>query len=66
MGIEEAILQEVREKSEKRGEKRGETQTKIKGIQKALERNKLTLNEIAEDFEVSLEFVKQVQSGEVK
>jgi len=41
-------------------------QTKINGIQKALERNKLTLKETAEDFEVSLEFVEKVKNGEIK
>jgi len=61
MGIEEAILQEI----EERGVKKGEQQTKIKGIKKALERGKLSIQEIAEDFEVSIEFVLKVQKGEV-
>ena len=61
MGIEEAILQEV----EQRGEEKGELQTKIKGIQRALKRGKLTIEEIAEDFEVTKQFVLQVQKGEI-
>jgi tRNA nucleotidyltransferase/poly(A) polymerase len=58
MGIEEAIIQEVKEKSK--------LESKILGIQKALKRNKLSLEEIAEDFEVNLDFVIQVKKGEVK
>ncbi|WP_026999199.1 hypothetical protein [Eisenibacter elegans] len=58
MGIEEAILQEVREQ----GLTQGQLQAKIQAIQKVLRRGKLTLHEIAEGFEVSLEFVRQVKS----
>lgn len=35
-----------------------------RNIRKALKRGKLTLEEIAEDFEVSLEFVRKIQSEE--
>jgi predicted transposase YdaD len=69
MGIEEAILQEVRETSLEQGLEQGLEklqQSKIKGIQKALSKGKLNLEEIADLFEVSLEFVTQVQSGDVK
>ena len=38
----------------------GVEQTTIKGIKKAIQRGKLTLEEIAEDFEVSLEFVQKI------
>ena len=62
MGIEEAILQEVREQ----GVQEGLREKTIKGIQKALIRGKLSLQEISEDFEVSLEFVQKVQKGEIK
>jgi len=55
MGIEEAILKEV--------EERGILKSKIQGIRKALERGKLTKQEIAEDFEVSFDFVRQVEKG---
>ncbi len=57
MGIEEAILQEVREQ--------GELQTKIKGIKKALNQKLLNIEQIADLFEVSLDFVQKVQKGEI-
>jgi len=34
-------------------------------IKKALKRGKLTFNEIAEDFEVSPDFVLKIQKGEI-
>ncbi len=58
MGIEEAILADVKEQ--------GSLKTKIESIQKSLKRGKLTLEEIAEDFNVSLDFVQKVKSGEIK
>ncbi|HAI74829.1 MAG TPA: hypothetical protein DCM08_01165 [Microscillaceae bacterium] len=70
MGIEEAILQEVKEQAAKRAAKQAakqaELQTKVKGIQMALKQNILSLEQIAELFEVTLDFVKKVQSGELK
>ncbi len=76
MGIEEVVKQyheaqraqaikEGLEEGLKEGLKQLE-QTKIKGIRKALLRGKLDFDEIADIFEVSLAFVKQVQDGEVK
>jgi len=74
MGIIESILEDVKEQGieqgieqgKMEGEKIGELKTKIKGIQKALYRKKLSIEEIAEDFEVSIAFVLQVQNGEIK
>ncbi len=70
MGIEEAILQDVKEQGIEQGIEKGIEQgmtlKTIKGIQKAILRNKLTLEEIAEDFEVSLEYVLKVKNGEIK
>ncbi|TAG50814.1 MAG: hypothetical protein EAZ27_14150, partial [Cytophagales bacterium] len=43
------------------GEEIGESKSKEKGIVKSLKRGKLTLVEIAEDFEVSLEFVLEIK-----
>jgi hypothetical protein len=62
MGIEEAILQEVTEKSIEQGRLEG----KILGIQKALKQGILAYEEIADLFEVSLVFVLQVKNGEIK
>ncbi|MCU0444621.1 MAG: hypothetical protein MUE85_06845, partial [Microscillaceae bacterium] len=70
MGIEEAIIQEVTEKALEKGKIEGKIEAKIEGkilgIQKALKRGKLSLEEIAEDFEVSLAFVLQIKNGEIK
>jgi predicted transposase/invertase (TIGR01784 family) len=55
-----------REEGEKvgleKGEKVGLEKAKIIGIQKALERGKLSVEEIAEDFDVSIEFVLNIKS----
>ncbi|MCU0445703.1 MAG: hypothetical protein MUE85_12390 [Microscillaceae bacterium] len=70
MGIEEIIIEEIREQAFEEGEQlglqKGEHQKTIKGVQKALKQNKLSLAEIADLFEVSLDFVIQVQKGEIK
>ncbi|MEY4938181.1 MAG: hypothetical protein RIS64_4542, partial [Bacteroidota bacterium] len=47
---------------EAKGEAKGRTETVLKGIQKALQRGKLSLEEIAEDFEVSVEYVREIQT----
>ena len=57
MGIEEAI----REEYKKAGLEEGTQKTKIRGIQRALQQRKLSLEEIADLFEVSVDFVRQVQ-----
>jgi predicted transposase YdaD len=54
------------EKGIKIGEEKGKHQKTIQGVQKALQRGRLSIEEIAEDFEVSIEFVLQVQRGEIK
>jgi hypothetical protein len=48
------------------GEQKGELRKTIKGIQKALVQKVLTLEQIADLFEVSLDFVLKVQKGEVQ
>lgn len=40
----------------------GKMEGKIVGISKSLRRGKLTVEEIAEDFEVTIEFVLQIKS----
>jgi predicted transposase YdaD len=74
MGIEEIILEEVKEyylqegkaEGEQLGLQKGELKTKIQGIQKALSQKVLTLEQIADLFEVSLDFVLRVQKGEIQ
>ncbi len=46
--------------------KEGELRKTIRGIQRVLEKNKFTLEEIADLFEVGLDFVLKVQKGEIK
>lgn len=62
--LAEAKEQEMRKAAvvfiQDRSRQEGIQEEKDKGIQKALKRGKLTLTEIAEDFEVSLEYVKQL------
>jgi hypothetical protein len=58
MGIGEAILEDVKEQAVE--------EAKIKGIQKALNQKKWTIDEIADVFEVSIDFVLKVQKGEIK
>lgn len=48
-------------KGEAKGEAKGFLKAKIEGIVKMLKRGKLTLEEIAEDFEVTIEYVLQVK-----
>ncbi len=43
------------------GEKQGSLAAKIEGIKKSLIRGKLSLEEIAEDFEVSLIFIREIK-----
>ena len=44
------------------GKLEGKIEGKIEGISKSLRRGKLTVEEIAEDFEVTIEFVLQIKS----
>jgi hypothetical protein len=64
--VTKRVTKKVTEKVTEQVTEQVRIQTKISGIQKALERNKLTLIEISEDFEVSLEFIMKVKSGEIK
>ena len=57
-GIEKGIEQGI-EKGIDEGFEKGI----VKGIEKALKRGKLSLAEIAEDFEVSLEYLMQIQQN---
>jgi len=41
----------------------GKMEEKMDGIQKALKRGKLTIEEIAEDFDVTVDFVMQIKMG---
>jgi predicted transposase/invertase (TIGR01784 family) len=74
MGIEEAILKEVEEKGIEQGIEQGIGQgieqgitlKNIKGVQKALTKGKYSLEEIADLFEVSIDFVMKVQNREIK
>lgn len=65
-GVKDDMRDEVRE--EIREEVKEELREEVKedylvdGIQKALKRGKLSIEEIAEDFEVSLEFVLQIKA----
>jgi hypothetical protein len=45
------------------GMEKGKEEEKVVGIKKALKRGKLTVEEIAEDFEVTVEFVLGVEMG---
>lgn len=47
------------------GVEMGTERTTIKGIKRALERGKLSVEEIAEDFEVSVEFVLKIKNAEL-
>jgi PD-(D/E)XK nuclease family transposase len=47
------------------GRMEGKKEEKIAGIKKAILRGKLTLEEIAEDFEVELDFVLKIKNGEI-
>jgi uncharacterized iron-regulated protein len=48
------------------GMEQGERRKTIQGIQNALKKQKYSIEEIAAIFEVSEEFVRLVQQGEVK
>jgi predicted transposase/invertase (TIGR01784 family) len=46
-----------------KGEKKGEQKEKLKNIKKAIKRGKLTDAEIAEDFDVSIEYVQKLRTS---
>lgn len=58
MGIIEAIREEIFEQ--------GERKAKIEAIQNALKQNILTLEQIAQIFEVEISFVQDIQKGNIK
>ncbi len=55
MTLYESILQW----SETKGKLKGKLEGKLEGIIKSLKRGRLTISEIAEDFDVSVEYVLQ-------
>ncbi|NJL12933.1 MAG: hypothetical protein HC913_08010 [Microscillaceae bacterium] len=69
MGIEEIIRTELMDVGEKlgleKGEKQGELKKSLVATQNLLKKGRLSPEEIAEVLEVSLDFVKKVQIGEV-
>jgi predicted transposase YdaD len=60
------IFKKGEEKGEKRGEKRGIKNTKIEAIAKLLKIGKLSIEEIAISFDVSVNFVKKIQKEMLK
>lgn len=61
MSTYDSIIAKGKAEGISQGISQGEVNSKINGIQKALKRNKLTIEEIAEDFEVSIEFVLKIK-----
>jgi predicted transposase YdaD len=62
--IERDVWQTNLEEAEDKGMARGMAQQKREGIVRALKRGKLTIDEIAEDFDVPVEEVKLIQQQE--
>lgn len=54
-------LEEGKREGLEQGLEQGKLQEKIQGIRKAIQRGKLTMNEIAEDFGVSVDMVKEIR-----
>lgn len=61
MGIIEAIREEIFEQ----GQKKGQRKAIIEGIQNALKEG-LSLQQISRIFKVEIEFVQEVQKGNIK
>jgi hypothetical protein len=60
--VAEAKIQNMRKKAIAIGEKQAADEVINKGIQRALKRGKLTIQEIAEDFEVTEDYVRQIEN----
>ena len=58
----QSILEEGKIEGKIEGLIEGELKGKIEGIIKTLKRGKLTLTEISEDFEVTIEFVLKIKN----
>lgn len=58
----DTAVAEGESKGRMEGKIEGKLEGKIEGISKSLRRGKLTVEEIAEDFEVTIEFVLQIKS----
>lgn len=61
-GVRKDALAEGIEIGLEKGELIGAQKKTIAGIQKALKRGKLSVSEIAEDFEVTTDFVQQIKA----
>jgi predicted transposase/invertase (TIGR01784 family) len=57
----DTAFEEGQEKGKIEGEEKGQIKEKIKNIVKALKRGKLTVEEIAEDFDATIDFVLQIK-----
>ncbi len=55
-------LDTAKDEGREEGIEIGEERAAIKGIKRALQRGKLSIEEIAEDFDVSVEFVLQIKN----
>jgi predicted XRE-type DNA-binding protein len=62
MGLEEAILEEVKQK----GIEQGQLQKTVAAARNMLKRGKLSIEEIAEYLEVTVAFVQQVAKGDIQ
>jgi predicted transposase YdaD len=60
--VKSMYKEEGRAEGRTEGEAKGRTEAIQKSIEKALQRGKLSLEEIAEDFEVSVEYVREIQT----
>ena len=56
-------MKEGIQKGKLEGEQIGIQKTQTEGIIKALKRGKLTMNEIAEDFEVPFDFILNIKNS---
>ncbi len=63
---EEVGLKKGEEVGLKKGEIKGALRKTIQGVKKALEKKRFTLEEIADVFDVTEDFVLKVQNGEIK
>jgi predicted transposase YdaD len=56
-----AVAETAREEALIEGEEKGRIEEKIAGIVSALKRGKLTMEEIAEDFKTTVEFILKIK-----
>jgi hypothetical protein len=60
--LEDEAMTRGEEKGKAKGKAEGKQKEKENGVRKALIRGKLTKEEIAEDFEVSIEYINQIEN----